>query len=239
MKRTLIISFFVIGIYSCVSKKKFAKLEEQNTIVSTEKANLEDLLGRITFVNDSLIEANVTLDSLLEVERDKNYVVTAKEKGSGTRYANKKSNINKDEEYSKKAAFVYNFTTLVSWPPNKSEFFIIGVLGHSHISSFLNKFAAGKFIGGKKVIIMPLHSVDTYCHILFVGKDQQKQFQKIKKSIATKPTLIITENVYLNEIGGHISFYIDKSKVSFLVNKYAIEKHGLLVSASLMSFSGQ
>jgi hypothetical protein len=189
-----------------------------------------------------LREVNFLLDSLLDLERAKVASLSNKhdkKEGGGTRYGGFKGTLPKEEEYTKKAAFIYNFANFISWPADKSEFFIIGVLGKSPISSYLNKLAAGKILSSKKVLILPLSTPDSFCHILFVGHDHNNNFNKIKKQLSNKPTLIITENIYLNQIGAHISFYLNRDKVSFLVNKNSIEKTGLKVSQNLMTFSAQ
>jgi len=117
-------------LFSCVSKKKYNAAIEQNKVLADEKISLEELLNKLAMENDSVKQENDVLDSLIRVERDKNVVANKKESNKPKA---KKSSLSKADEADKKALFIYNFTSYVSWPKFANDKFLIGFVGNSAI----------------------------------------------------------------------------------------------------------
>jgi hypothetical protein len=187
--------------------------------------------------NDSLRKENENLDSLLTSEREKALASTSKK---DTRVATKpmeKSRLSKAAEYDKKAVYLYNFAAYVSWPKLNTTKFTIGIVGESMMNSTLAGYTYGKTIGNMPVVVKPYTNSSEVFQVIFISAAGQKDFQKLKKEFANKPVLLVTENIYLEKIGAHISFYVAGDKVGFSVNKPAAEKSGLKVSSKLVNFS--
>jgi hypothetical protein len=88
---------------------------------------------------------------------------------------------------------------------------------------------------------MPI-TVETYAQgnnykVLFFTEAGQSQFNKIKKLMGSKPILFVTENTLLENIGSHVSLYVDGTRIRFTANKKALEKSKLKVSSSFYSLS--
>src|ERR1051326_5087862 len=73
------------------------------------------------------------------------------------------------EEYALKAAFLYNFSKYVEWPPSTMDNdFYVGVCGPSPILEPLREIARTKTVKGKKIIIKEYSNPEQirFCHIL-------------------------------------------------------------------------
>jgi len=228
---TIILLLF---LFSCVSKKNYTDALNQNKTLNEEKTSLEELLNKLAMENDSLKQENEVLDSLIRVEREKNLVTNSKKDAPKTRA--KKSSLSKADEADKKALFIYNFTSYVSWPKFNSDKFLIGVVGNTGVKSMLENYTKGKSFA-KAPIEVQTYKAGVNYQIVFVSAAGANDFAKVKKENAGKAVLLITENTLYNKIGAHIGFYVDGDKVNFQVNKEAIEKAGMNVSAKLVHFS--
>jgi hypothetical protein len=236
MKQHLLIALSTILIFgSCVSKKKYMEMQNEK---SAEKNVLEDVLNKLAVENDSLTKLIYSLDSLYRTERDKNNsVVNNKSLDRGFKVKPRRSLISGKEEYDKKAIFIYNFLSYIFWPADdKSEAFMIGIVGESPIKQALVAQVYGKTVN-KQPITVELFNPGSNYKMLFFTEAGQAQFNKIKKMVTGKTVLFVTENTLLENIGSHISLYVDGTKIRFTVNKPAIEKTKLKVSNSFYGLS--
>ncbi|MFL5752853.1 MAG: YfiR family protein [Bacteroidia bacterium] len=237
MKLLSAISLFLLLLSSCVSKKKYASLQEQHNQTISDKAGLEEVLSRMAIANDSLRRQNEYLDSLLTVERERPLTSNTKKDTRSTTKPIEKSTLSKAAEYDKKAVYLYNFAAYISWPKLKTDKFTIGIVGESMMNSTLAGYTYGKTIGNMPVVVKPYTNSSEVYQVLFISAAGQKEFHKLKKEFANKPVLLVTENIYLEKTGAHISFYVNGAKVGFSVNKAAAEKSGLKISNKLINFS--
>ena len=220
---------------SCVSKKKFDTVEAKYTKVSGEKDGLEEVLEKLAMENDSLKKENILIDSLYRSEREKNLLATNKKDNKDYK-GKKKNTLSKAQEYDKKALFMYNFTSYISWSSPKTPKFLIGIVGDSPITFYLTAYTKGKTHGGVPIVVEPYKTGFNY-QIVFVSALGIKDFSKVKKEILGKQTLLVSDNVILDKIGAHISFDVEGNKVNFNVNKPLIENAGMNVSSKLVNFS--
>lgn len=225
----------MLVLSSCVSKKKYQEMQNEKI---AEKNVLEDVLNKLAVENDSLNNLIYSLDSLYRAERDKNNNL-ANNKGldRGFKVKPRRNLLSGKEEYDKKAIFIYNFLSYIFWPAeDKSENFVIGIVGESPIKQALIAQVYGKTVNKQPITVESFNPGNTY-KMLFFTEAGQAQFNKIKKLVAGKTVLFVTENTLLENIGSHISLYVDGTKVRFSANKSAIEKTKLKVSNSFYSLS--
>ena len=230
------IFFLILFFASCISKKKYLHLKGINEIQSQE---YEEKNTRLTFINDSLLwvmnQKDLVIDSLsgtlMTIQNKKEKVKPA------YTYTNKVNMLTKEQEYNKKALFIYNFTKNVEWPMiyNGTEF-IIGVAGDVVVIKQLTALMSGKKAGGKKIIISEYKPGNRY-NVVYYSTSSTNSFTTIKDQTKRNKTLLIADEQNLNNTGAHISFIIDKDKVRYIANKPAIEKVGLKVNEELMRFS--
>lgn len=235
MKQILLIAFGTILILSsCVSKKKYIQMQDEKT---AEKNVLEEVLNKLAVENDSLTKLIYSLDSLYRSERDKNNLASSKGLDRGFKVKPKRSLISGKEEYDKKAIFLYNFLSYIFWPPDaNSESFNIGIVGESPIKQALVAQVYSKTVNKQPILVETYIPGNNY-KFLFFTEAGQSQFNRIKKLCAGKQVLFVTENTLLENIGSHISLYVDGTKIRFTVNKQALEKTKLKVNASFYGLS--
>lgn len=232
----ILIVISILFLVSCVSKKKYADALQQNKVLTEEKTALEEVLNKLAMENDSVKHENDLLDSLFRVEREKN--VASNSKKESVKPKARKSSLSATDEADKKALFIYNFTSYVSWPKFNSDKFLIGVVGNTEVKGMLENYTKGKSFAKAPIEIQTYKLGGNY-QMIFVSAAGANDFAKIKKENAGKATLLITENTLFNKIGAHIGFYVDGDKVNFQVNKEGIEKSGMHVSSKLVHFSNK
>lgn len=239
MKQNVLILFGALLILSsCVSKKKYNEMQKEKV---AEKNVLEEVLNKLAVENDSLTKLIYSLDSLYRIERDKNTLAVNNSNNKGGersfKVKPKRNLLSGKEEYDKKAIFLYNFLSYIFWPPDpKAETFNIGIVGESPIKQALIAQVYGKSVNKQSITVETFTPGNIY-KILFFTEAGQSQFNRIKKLCADKTVLFISENTLLENIGSHISLYVDGTKIRFTVNKSAIEKTKLKVSNSFYNLS--
>src|SRR5258708_59565 len=76
------------------------------------------------------------------------------------------------KEYQIKAAFLYNFTQFVSWPPEAfsepQSPLVIGILGDDPFGSFLDEMVSGEKVNNRPLVVKRYRSVEDIkgCHVL-------------------------------------------------------------------------
>lgn len=132
------------------------------------------------------------------------------------------------------ALFVAKFSQYIQWP-NAETPLIIGVYGNQEVTSELEGFTSKK----QNIQIATINSVQDVnkCQIVFLGDSKKGEFESIRVSIDKKEILLVTENMNFAERGAAISFYLDGTKLRFILNKQTIETQNLKVSGSLLSLA--
>jgi hypothetical protein len=239
MKRFLYISLLSVVFFACVSKKKYNEARKQTDEKAEEKAVLEEVLNKLAVENDSLRTWLWELDSLYRSEKERNSLASnnPKKEERGLKSKLNKKNISGKDEYNKKAVFIYNFLSYVHWPPDpKTETFNIGIVGDSPIKAPLTGYVYSKSVN-KLPIVVETYQPNKVYQILFFSHMGSANFNKIRKQMGNNAVLYITENTLLENIGSHVSLYVDGNKVKYSVNKGALEKSKLKVSEDFYTLS--
>lgn len=143
------------------------------------------------------------------------------------------------QEYAIKAAFIYNFSKFVEWPAETSEKsgnFIVCVLGDEHLVPYFEKLN-GKKARDKKVVIRHIKQAEDIgnCHIVFVGKSEQKNLPEILTKLKGQSVLIVGDEEGFSKQGGMINFVMKDDQVRFEINPNAVKRAGLKISSKLLS----
>jgi YfiR/HmsC-like len=143
-------------------------------------------------------------------------------------------------EYDVKAAFLYNFTKFVEWPPGafpaESSQLKVCVLGDNPFGKSLESVIAGEEVQGRKLQLWQmdiLHSPD-FCHILFISQSERARIPEVLTAVQGSPVLTVSETDGFLEKGGTINFKIQEGKVRFEINLGAVERGGLKMSSKLL-----
>jgi len=141
-------------------------------------------------------------------------------------------------EYAVKAAFLYNFTKFVEWPPqhfaNETAPIRIGVFGHNPFGDGLRAIVANRVANGRVLEIVELRTDEapTGVDLVFVSAAEEKRFAALQVREPAAGILTVGES---GEFGGVITFVPEGDKIRFAINVAAAERAGLKVSSKLLS----
>ncbi len=135
-----------------------------------------------------------------------------------------------------KSIFLMKFIENVIWP-NKTDSYVIGVIGNSTISKELEARLAVK---NKYKITVKDISVNeiSSCDVIYLAANKDNSFSRIIEATDSKKILLVTESDFTAK-GAGISFAVENNKMHFIVNKSSIEARGLKISTTLLSLGKQ
>ena len=138
-------------------------------------------------------------------------------------------------EYDVKAAFLLNFTRFVEWPKATAEHvessFAICILGEDPFGDSLTRITAGESSDGRPITIRHIRKWPDTCDVLFIPASHASQAAALAQ--VGPGVLTIGEIPDFLSYGGMISFVIDDHRVRFDINRQAVERSGLKMSARL------
>jgi len=145
-------------------------------------------------------------------------------------------------EYEVKAKFLYDFAKFVEWPAENSRAdtpIVIGILGRSPIGSELGRIIRDKTINGRRLVIKIGTSIGDMdqCHIVFIGRGQEKPLAEIFKELKHGHALTVGDVKDFTKAGGMINFIIEDRKVWFEINDATARKAGLTISSKLLNLA--
>lgn len=143
-------------------------------------------------------------------------------------------------EYRIKAAFLYNFTSFVTWPEDLAgqTGFTLCVFGNDPFGNLLDKLA-GKSVKNSKLVVRRLESLALLdeCQLVFISEMSNDQLGAALAMLHTLPVLTVSDMHGFTELGGIIEFRIIDNKVRFDINIKAAESAGLRISSKLLSLA--
>ena len=146
-------------------------------------------------------------------------------------------------EYEVKAAFLYNFTKFVEWPPEafaaRSSQLKVCILGSDPFGRSLESVIQGEEVQGRRLMLLRVNTLydPGLCHILFISRTERERIPSILASVADAPVLTVSETDGFVDQGGTINFRILDGKVRFEINQGAAERAKLKVSSKLLSLA--
>ena len=142
-----------------------------------------------------------------------------------------------------KAAFLYNFSKFVEWPPHAfgraDGPFIIGVLGKDPFGEALERAVAGKFIQGRPVVIRRWISSKDFiqCHLLFVSNSERDRLPDILNELKGSSVLTVAEMEGFVNRGGMINFLLLEGRVQFEINNRSAQSSRIRISSKLLQLA--
>lgn len=151
--------------------------------------------------------------------------------------------IQASDEYSLKAAFLYNFARGTKWP--ESAFrdadapLVVAVLGKDPFGKKLDETLRDKKAGTRRIVIERFEGLDDVgrCHVLFVPATEEKRLDRIRELLDGKPVLIVCESLEAVEHGAQCGFYVEKGKLRFAINTSSVRAARLEVSSELLKLA--
>lgn len=146
-------------------------------------------------------------------------------------------------EYEVKAAFLYNFTRFVEWPPeglrDPGAPFVIAVVGRDPFGAVLDETVAGKTAGGRPIEVRRVPRVEEArdAQIVFVSSSERSNIPAILKELDRPGILTVGDTDGFAMRGGAINFTMQARKVRFEINPAVTEQAGLKVSSQLLKLA--
>jgi hypothetical protein len=146
-------------------------------------------------------------------------------------------------EYKVKAAFLFNFTKFVEWPPESfarpDAPLVIGVFGENPFGADLEAMIHNKTVNNRSLETRQFRSPAecTNCHVLFVGAAEKGRLKEILEKLRNSSVLTVSETDGFTEAGGMINFVRDGTKFRFQINNDAAKKANLKISSKMLGLA--
>lgn len=140
-----------------------------------------------------------------------------------------------------KAAFLFNVAKFVEWPAtdDRSDDFVVGVIGSDFIGNVLYRLVSGKTVQGREIVVRRLRKDDDLqgCQIVFVGANESRHAADILLRVQARGVLTVGETPQFLSEGGLVRFYVDNNRIRFQINAAAAEQAGLKINSQLMGLA--
>jgi hypothetical protein len=138
-----------------------------------------------------------------------------------------------------KAAFLYNFTKFVDWPPAAmadQDPFRLCIAADDAFAGQLQRIIEDESVQGHAIRITRIApSADvSHCQILYVSSAEQERAARLITAARQSPALIVTDTPALLDSGAGIAFVVDEGRVRFDINAAALDRAGLKASSKLL-----
>lgn len=144
------------------------------------------------------------------------------------------------KEYQVKAAFLYNFTKFVQWPPERfadeRSPLVIGLFGPSPFNGELQRVVEGRQAGGRGLVVREVATAEQIreAHVVFVPQGEEARFTKLIAGQPLPGVLTVGESEAFAAWGGVIAFTLEAGKIRFVINLDPAERAGLKLSVQLL-----
>ena len=143
------------------------------------------------------------------------------------------------DEYQVKAAFLYHFAQLVTWPAgignDPSKPFLLCTVGQDPFKGKLESTIHGKQVNSQRIQIRHVEPANMRdCTMVFVGQNNDAQLRVLLAALGNAPVLTVGEGEGFLESGGMIQFLIERNRIRFAINRGAAEAAKLTISSQLL-----
>lgn len=141
-------------------------------------------------------------------------------------------------EYEVKAAFLYNFSKFLEWPPgtfdNYTGPFVVGVYGRNPFGNFLAETISGEVAMGRPIRLQYFNNLNEIgtCHILFIERNAGTE--EALKALEGKPILTVSEDPDFCRKGGIVRFFSESDMIRIEINPEAAKSANLTISSKLL-----
>jgi hypothetical protein len=145
-------------------------------------------------------------------------------------------------EYDVKAAFLFNFTKFVEWPPSafadERAPLKICVLGADPFGKSLRLLMEDE-VAGRRLLLLRVDTLNNpgACHVLFVSRSERERLPQVFAAVRGAPVLTVGDTPGFLDHGGMINFILEGSKVRFDIDQEAAERAGIKISSKLLALA--
>jgi len=141
-------------------------------------------------------------------------------------------------EYQVKAAYLFNFTRFVDWPPGAFSGagpITICVAEMNPFGPVLASTLVGETAAGRPLASRVVRNAASACHVLFIPRGVPAAAHL--RGIAMQPVLTVGESPDFLRQGGMINFVLEEGRVRFEINREAASRSRLTISARLLQLA--
>ena len=148
-----------------------------------------------------------------------------------------------EQQYRVKAAFLFNFASLVTWPEgsftDSDSPFVICHLGGSQTEALFDTAYSGRMVERHPIEVRHPSGVGDAlgCHIFMITSERNEQSGGFIEAVAGKSILTVGETDGFANSGGMIGFYNEGSKLRFEINRGVVESSNLRISSRLLQLA--
>lgn len=140
-----------------------------------------------------------------------------------------------------KAAYLYQISKFVFWPPNLDEAqnFTVCQLGPDSYSGNLNKMN-GRSVAGKPINVIQINSLDQAndCQLLILSEPDRISSRALEKRLKQTPILTVVDG-QKNHKKGMVVFVIEDQRVRLHINLNLAKQARLTFAANLLEVATQ
>jgi hypothetical protein len=146
-------------------------------------------------------------------------------------------------EYTVKAAFLYNFALYTEWPPEAFRApetpLNICVLAADQSEDVLKAALPGRRVKGREVVVRQLDGTGGVagCHVLFMSASQTRRLGEVLEMIGSQPVLTVCDSAAAAERGCAIAFIVADSRVGFDINTASAAKARVVISSRVLALA--
>lgn len=143
-------------------------------------------------------------------------------------------------EYQVKAAFLFNFSQFVSWPPrafsSANAPIVIAVLGRDPFGTDLDAIVSGEHVDGHPLAVRRYSDVSEVegCQILFIDRSESAQLPQILQALRGRAILTVSDIEGSAQSGVMIDLVTQSDHIRMHINLAAARASGLTVSSQLL-----
>ena len=145
-----------------------------------------------------------------------------------------------ERELQIKAAFLFNFTQFVEWPPDvlshSGEPMVIGILGEDPFGGHLKDLISGEKVNGHPLIIQHYQNAEeiNICHILFISLHESGKLREVFANLKQHGILTVGDGDNFIKEGGMVRFFNKNNKIRIQINTGITKGAGLAISSKLL-----
>lgn len=142
-----------------------------------------------------------------------------------------------------KAAYLYNFTKYVEWPPDAfhsaDDPAVICVIGDDRTGKILDQVTVGKKANGRRVEARSPRSMNELraCQVLFIGFESKDRIAGILRNLRDSNVLVVGQADQFLSLGGMINLVPKNGAIELEIDTKATDAAGLKVSSRLLFVS--
>lgn len=147
---------------------------------------------------------------------------------------------NATPEYRVKAAFLFNFSQFVAWPPrafsSANAPIVIAVLGQDPFGADLDAMVSGERVNGHPLIVRRYRDLSDVggCQILFIDRSESARLPEILQALRGRAILTVSDIEGSAQSGVMIDLVTRSDHIGMRINLAATRASGLTVSSQLL-----